>query len=59
MWDEKRKESSKKINAKGKNPNWSRNEQIIVLKHYFEASDPIALSKDNKKMEKLSAILKF
>ena len=58
VWDEKRKESSKKINAKGKNPNWSRNEQIIVLKHYFEARDPIELSKDNKKMKKLSAILK-
>ena len=47
-----------KIDKKLKNPIWTRNEQIVVLKYYFEANDPIKFSKDKVKVEEISSILK-
>lgn len=48
-----KKEESKK----SKNPVWTRNEQIIVLKNYFEYEDPIKFSKDKSKINEISKIL--
>ena len=51
-------EANKKSSTKSKNPTWKRNEQLIVLKHYFEATDPIKLSKDKSKVKEISKLLK-
>ena len=41
-----------------KNPIWSRNEQIILLKYYFETDDPETLSKNNNVCQEISQTLK-
>lgn len=53
-----KKEASNKQNVKSKNPVWKRNEQIIVLKHYFETEDPIKLSKNKNKIKEISSLIK-
>jgi len=57
-FDSIKNEAASKQDVKSKNPIWKRNEQIVVLKHYFEAEDPIKLSKNKKKIKEISLILK-
>ena len=40
-----------------KNPTWKRNEQVVVLRYYFETEDPIELSKNKTKIKEISLTL--
>ena len=55
IWEEFKKP---KKSASNKNPTWTRNERIVVLKHYFDAENPIELSKDEKICNEISKILR-
>tara|TARA_B100000242_G_scaffold293270_1_gene270869 strand:+ start:1576 stop:2667 length:1092 start_codon:yes stop_codon:yes gene_type:complete len=57
-FDSIKKEAANKQETKSKNPVWKRNEQIVVLKHYFESDDPIKLSKNKEKIKEISLLLK-
>lgn len=56
IWDKDHAIKDSKVLKK--NPTWTRNERIIVLKYYFDSKDPIELSKNKEKCQEISAILK-
>jgi len=58
IWNSIQSTKGSNLSNGKKNPTWSRNERIVVLKYYFDSDDPVDLSKDKKKCEEISNILK-